>query len=325
MLRKVAIAFCLVLLGLAAGPQQIALAQNWPQRPVRLIVPFAAGGGTDIVARVLAQRLGETLGQSFVVENKPGASGMIGAELVAKGDADGYTLLVASPAEIALNQHLYPSIAYDPLRDFAPITLLAWTPMVFAAHPSFSASTVAQLVDLARARPIQCSSPGIGSAHHLVLEYINTLAGTHFEHIPYRGASPAVQDAVAGQVKLTISGMPPVVPFLQAGALKAIGVTSRDRLPIFPNIPAMAENEGFEHFDFTNWFGLLARSGTPQPILDRLSEAAVKALQIATVRDTLKAQAAEPVGNSPVEFGRFIAAESAKYRRIVEVTGVKLK
>jgi tripartite-type tricarboxylate transporter receptor subunit TctC len=325
MLRKGAIAFCVAFLGLAAQAGQIALAQDWPQRPVRLIVPFAAGGGTDIVARVLAQRLGETFGQSFVVENKPGASGMIGAELVAKGEADGYTFLVASPAEIALNQHLYPTIAYDPLRDFAPITLLAWTPLVFAAHPSFPAATVAQLVDLARSRPIQCSSPGIGSAHHLVLEYINTLAGTHFEHIPYRGASPAVQDAVAGQVKLTLSGMPPVVPFLQPGALKAIGVTSRERLPIFPNIPALAENENFEHFDFTNWFGLLARTGTPQAILDRLAQAAINALQIAAVRDTLKAQAAEPVGNSPAEFGRFIAAESAKYRRIVEVTGVKIK
>jgi len=325
MSRTFVIAFCLALLGLAAESKQDALAQNWPQRPVRLIVPYAAGGGTDIVARVLAQKLGETLGQSFVVENKPGASGMLGAELVAKGDADGYTFLVASPAEIALNQYLFPRIAYNPLHDFAPITLLAWTPMAFVAHPSFPASTVSQLLDMARTHSVPFSSPGIGSAHHLVVAYINTLAGTHFEHIPYRGAAPAVQDAVAGQVKLTISGMPPVVPFLQAGSLKAIAVTSAERSSIFPTIPAMAENAGFEDFDFTNWFGLLARSGTPQPVLDAISKAAVAALQLATVRDTIKAQAAQPVGNGPTEFGLFIQHESAKYRKIVEVTGVKVK
>jgi tripartite-type tricarboxylate transporter receptor subunit TctC len=325
MLRTIVTALLLALLGLAAAPKRDAVAQDWPQRPVRLIVPYAAGGGTDLVARVLAQRLGETLGQSFVVENKPGASGMLGAEFVAKGDADGYTFLIASPAEIALNQYLFSSIPYDPLHDFAPITLLAWTPMVFAAHPSFGPSTVAQLLDKARAHSVPCSSPGIGSAHHLVLEHVNALAGAHFEHIPYRGAAPAVQDAVAGQVKLTISGMPPVVPFLQAGSLKAIAVTSRERLPIFPNIPTMAENSGFEDFDFTNWFGLLARSGTPQPILDRLSKEAVAALRVATVRDALTAQAAQVVGNTPAEFGRFIQDESVKYRKIVEVTGVKMK
>ncbi len=301
-----------------------ALAQDWPQRPVRMIVPYAAGGGTDIVARVLAQKLGEALGQPFVVENRTGASGMIGAQMVAKGDSDGYTFLVASPAEIALNQNLFPHIAYDPLHDFAPITLLAWTPMVLAAHPSFPASTVQELLTLARAKPTDFSSPGVGSAHHLVGEYINALAGTHLVHVPYRGAAPAVQDAVAGQVKLTISGMPPVVPFLQAGALKAIAVTSVRRSPLFPNIPAMAETDGFENFDFTNWFGLLARSGTPQPVLDKMAKTAVAALQNAGVREIIRSQAAEVVGNSPAEFGQFIQAESKKYAKIVAVTGIKM-
>lgn len=318
MFRIFVIALCLLL-----GPTG-AYAQDWPQRPVRLIVPYAAGGGTDIVARVLAQRLGETLNQPFVVEDKPGASGMIGAELVAKGDADGYTFLVASPAEIALNQYLFP-ITYDPLHDLAPITLLAWTPMVLAANPTFSASTVPELVSLARAQSVDFSTPGVGSAHHLVGEYINALTGTHLVHVPYRGAAPAVQDAVAGNVKLTIAGMPPVVPFLQAGALKAIAVTSADRLPLFPNIPAMAETPGFENFDFTNWFGLLARSGTPQPILDKLWKATVDALQVARVREIIKSQAAEPVGDTPAEFAQFIQGESAKYAKIVALTGLKVK
>ena len=302
-----------------------AFAEAWPQRPVRLIVPYAAGGGTDIVARVLAQRLSEVLGQPFVVENRTGASGMIGAEMVAKSDADGYTFLVASPAEIALNQHLFATIAYDPLRDFAPITLLAWTPMVLAAHPSFPASTVPELVTLAREKPTDFSTPGVGSAHHLVGEYINALAGTHLVHVPYRGAAPAVEDAVAGHVKLTISGMPPVVPFLQAGSLKAIAVTSRQRSPIFPKIPTMAETAGFENFDFTNWFGLLARTGTPQPVLDKMAKAAVAALQAASVREIIRSQAAEVVGNTPAEFGQFIQDESAKYAKIVTLTGIKVK
>ena len=318
MLRIFAIALCLLL-----GPAG-AFAQGWPQRPVRLIVPYPAGGGTDIVARVLAQKVGETLGQPFVVEDKPGASGMIGAEFVAKGDVDGYTFLVASPAEIALNQHLFP-ISYDPLHDLAPITLLAWTPIVLAANPSFAASTVPQLVSLARAQSVDFSTPGVGSAHHLVGEYINKLAGTHLVHVPYRGAAPAVQDAVSGAVKLTISGMPPVVPFLQSGALKAIAVTSAKRSPLFPNIPAMAETPGFENFDFTNWFGLLARSGTPQSILDKVWKAAVEALQVARVREILESQAADPVGDTPAEFGQFIQDESAKYAKIVALTGVQVK
>jgi tripartite-type tricarboxylate transporter receptor subunit TctC len=319
MLRAAIVALCLSCCSTAT------FAQDWPQRPVRMIVPYAAGGGTDIVARVIADSLGQALGQSFVVEDKPGASGMLGAELVAKSDADGYTFLVASPAEIALNQFLFPNIAYNPLRDFAPITLLAWTPMVLAAYPSFPASTVAELIALARAQTVDFSSPGVGSAHHLVGEYINALAGTKLEHIPYRGAALAVQDAVAGQVRLTISGMPPVVPFLQAGSLKAIAVTSRERSPLFPNIPAMAETKGFEDFDFTNWFGLLARSGTPQPILDKISGATVAVLQSPAVRETIKAQAAEPVGDTPAQFSQFIQDEAAKYGKIVALTGVKVK
>lgn len=317
MLRSTAIALCL-LLGCT-----VAQAQDWPQRPVRLVVPYAAGGGTDIVARVLAQKLAIAFKQSFIVENKTGASGMVGASFVAKSEADGYTFLVASPAEIALNQNLFHNIAYDPLHDFAPITLLAWTPIVLAAHPSFRASTVPELVALAKAHSVDFSSPGVGSAHHLVGEYINAVAGTRLVHVPYRGAAPAVTDAVAGQVKLTISGMPPVVPFLQARSLKAIAVTSKQRLPLFPNIPAMAETPGFEDFDFTNWFGLLARAGTPQPILDKMATAAVAALENPGVRDILNSQAAVPVGDTPEQFGQFIRDEAAKYGKIVKLTGVK--
>jgi len=315
------LSFCFaLLLGLAS-----AHAEDWPARPVHLIVPYAAGGGTDTVARVLAQRLSTALGQSFVVENKPGASGMIGAAFVAKAAPDGYTLLVASPAEIALNQNLFTTMTYDPLKDFAPVTLLAWTPLVLAAHPDFPASTPQELVALAKKEQVDFSTPGIGSSHHLTGEYMNYVAHTKFTHVPYRGAAPAVTDAVSGQVKFTISGMPPVVPFLKAGKLKAIAVTSRNRFPLFPDVPAMSEVKGFEDFDFTNWFGLLAPEGTPKPILEKLHKASAEALKDEQVRKILESQAAVAVGNTPEEFRKFILDEAARYKKIVDITHVKIQ
>lgn len=302
-----------------------ALAQEWPQRPVRLVVPYPAGGGTDIIARVLAQKIGDAMGQRFVVENKTGASGMIGAQTVARAEPDGYTFLVATAAEIVLNQGLYKDMGYDPLTDLTPITLLAWTPLVLAAHPSLEAANPAELVKLARSQPIHYSSPGVGSAHHLTGEYINKLQATQLIHVPYRGAAPAVSDVVGGQVKLTVSGMPPTIQFLQAGTLKAIAVASKRRSPAFPNIPAMAETKGFEDFDFTNWFGLLGRTGTSQAVLDKLAKVCVAALQDSQIRDAFKAQAAEAVGNTPVEFREFIRAESAKYAKVIELTGIRVK
>lgn len=319
MLRALSFAL-LFLFSCASAP-----AQQWPQRPVHLIVPYPAGGGTDTIARVLAQKLGDSFGQSFVVENKSGASGMIGAAAVAKSDPDGYQLLVASPAEIALNQNLFKNMNYDPLNDLTPITLLAWTPLVLAAHPSFAASTPEQLIKLAQREQVDFSTPGIGSSHHLAGEYINALQHTKLVHVAYRGAAPAVTDAVSGQVKLTISGMPPVVAFLQSHALKAIAVTSKQRSPLFPDVPAMSELKGFEDFDFTNWFGLLARAGTPPEILDRLQKASVAALKDPKVQSILASQAAVPVGDTPAEFRAFIRGEAAKYARIVEITHLQLK
>jgi tripartite-type tricarboxylate transporter receptor subunit TctC len=317
------------LLGLLTAPIPFANAQDrasaWPDRPVRFIVAYAPGGGTDIIARVLAQRLGEALGQRFIVENRSGASGMVGAQLVARAEPDGYTFLVCAPAEIALNPNLFTDMSYDPLTDLTPVTLLAWTPLVLAAHPSFEASTPSELVKLARSQTVNFSTTGIGSPHHLTGEYINKTQSTQLVHVPYRGAAPALADAVAGQVKLTISGMPPVVPFLQSGALKMIAVTSKQRASALPSIPALAETSGFEDFDFTTWFGLLARTGTPKPIIDKLAQATVAALSDPRVKEVLTTQAAQPVGDTPAEFHDFIRAEAAKYKRIVELTGVKLK
>jgi tripartite-type tricarboxylate transporter receptor subunit TctC len=318
--RLVPLCLSFLLFGVPAS-----LAQKWPDRPVKLVVPYPAGGGTDTVARVMSIKLADKLGQPFVVENRTGASGNLGAQLVAKAEPDGYTLLVGSPAEVALNQNLFKDLGFDPLVDLTPITLLAWTPLILAAHPSFEASDATELVALARAREVDFSSPGVGSSHHLTGELINKVHSTHLVHVPYRGAGPAVADAVGGQVKLTISGMPPVVGFLQSHALKAIAVASRQRSPRFPDVPALAETPGFAEFDFTNWFGLLARTGTSAAILDRLYKASSEALQDGEVGEILMTQAAEPVGNTPDQFREFIRAEAAKYAKVVQLTGVSIK
>jgi tripartite-type tricarboxylate transporter receptor subunit TctC len=315
------LSFCLVFLAGCVS----ALAQQWPERPVHLIVPYAAGGGTDTVARVLALKLSNSLGQQFIVENRAGASGMIGAAVVAKATPDGYTLLVASPAEIALNQNLFKDMTYDPLKDLTPVTLLAWTPLIIAANPKLPASTPQELIALAKKEQVLFSTPGIGSSHHLTGEYINYLQHTKLVHVPYRGAAPAITDTLSGQVMLTIAGMPPVVAHLKSGGLKAIAVTSKKRSPQFPDVPAMSEIKGFEDFDFTNWFGLLAPAGTPSAILAKLQKASVDALKDEQVKSILASQAAVAVGDTPAEFHDFILAEAAKYKKIVEVTHLQLK
>ena len=321
MSRIAMLGICL-LLAPGVAPAQ---AQDWPQRPVRIIAPYPAGGGVDIVARVFADKFGEAFGRRFFVENRTGASGTLGAQMTAKAEPDGYTFMIGTPAETSVAKSVFKDLSYNPLTDLAPVSLLAWTPLVLAAHPSLQASTPAELVALARTQPINFSSPGIGTTHHLTGEYINKLLSTRLVHVPYRGAAPAVMDTVAGQVKLTISGMPPVVPFLHAGSLKAIAVTSRTRSSVFPDVPTVADIPGCEDVDFTNWFGLFGRAGTPQAVLDKLAKVSVAVLRDPRVREVLMNQAAEPVGNTPTEFRGFVAAESAKYAKIVEITGVTIK
>jgi tripartite-type tricarboxylate transporter receptor subunit TctC len=300
-------------------------ASHWPSRPVKFVVAYAPGGGTDIIARVVAQKLSGVFGQPFIVENRPGASGMIGAQAVTHADPDGYTFIVGAPGEIVLDPYLMAEPSYDPLKQLAPVTQLGWTPMVLAAHPSFEASTTADLVKLARAQTVDFSTTGIGSPHHLTGEYINKTQSTHLNHVPYRGAAPAVADAVSGTVKLTISGMPPVVPFFGSHLLKPIALTSKQRSAEFSDIPALAETPGFEDFDFTTWWGILAPAGTPRAIVDKLAQASAAALADPAVKAVLNTQAAEAVGSKPDEFRAFMQAEAAKYHRIVELTGVTLK
>jgi tripartite-type tricarboxylate transporter receptor subunit TctC len=301
-----------------------ALAQTWPDRPVKIIVGFPAGGGTDTIARVLADRLGDALGQRFVVENRGGANGNIGAEAVAKSAPDGYTLLVSS-SDIAVNHIVIKTMSYDPQKDLAPITLIAWTPLMIVANPELNVTTPAQLIALLRSRPGQLnySSPGTGSPHHLAGEYLKKLAGVQMQHVVYRGAGPAVQDAVAGHVPITISGMPPVIELVRADKLRAVAVTSAKRSALFPNTMALAEfGPEYKDFDFTNWFGFLAPAGVPDAIQKRLHAATVKVLSEPSALTRIAEQGAEVVGNSPEQFTAFLRAEIAKYGRVAKETGV---
>ena len=318
----------LALITLSALPVMPAEAQTWPDKPVKIVVPYAAGGGADALARVMADRLSDAFGQRFIVENRPGAGGMIGAETVARSAPDGYSLLVSSPAEIAINQHVYKKMSYDPLKDLAPITLIAWTPLIVTAHPDLKVGSPSELIALLKARQGQLtySSPGVGSAQHLAGELLKKTAGVDMKHVAYRGAAPAVQDAVAGHVPITISGMPPVVELIKSGKLRAIAVTSAKRTPRLPDTPVLAElGQEFAALEITNWFGLFAPAGVSENVRQKLHQAAVKALGDPMVRQRIAEQGAEAVGNTPAEFAAFIAAEFAKYARIVKLSGVRVE
>jgi tripartite-type tricarboxylate transporter receptor subunit TctC len=299
-------------------------AEDYPSRPIRIIVPFAPGGATDLIARVMAEKLTASMGQPVVVENKTGASGMIGADTVAKAAPDGYTLLLGSTAEIAINQSLYPKMAYDPAKDLAPITLTATTPLILVVNPATSARSVKDLVTEAKQHPgsISFASAGNGSVQHLSGELLKVLTSTDMVHVPYKGAAPALRDLLAGQVTMFFSGMPPAMPHVKSGKLRAIAVTTARRSPAAPDVPTMAES-GIEGFDISNWFGLLAPAGTPVAILDKLNAEAVKALALPDVKARLAAQGAETVGNSREAFNGFIHAEMTKYAKLIKASGAK--
>jgi len=301
-----------------------ARGDTFPSRPIRIVVPFAAGGATDLIARVVGQKLTESLGQAVVVENRPGASGMIGADLVAKAPPDGYTLLMASTAEIAINPSLYSKMSYDPQKDLAPITLAGVTPLILVVNPASPLHSVADIVKKAKAHPgtISFASAGNGSVQHLSGELVKVLTSTDMVHVPYKGAAPALTDVLSGQVTMFFSGMPPAMPHVKSGKLRALAVTTPKRSPAAPDVPTMAE-AGVQGFDISNWFGLLAPAGTPPGILDKLHDEAVKALMQPTVKERLAEQGAEVVADSREHFGAFIKAEADKYAKLIKVSGAK--
>ncbi|RYF36924.1 MAG: tripartite tricarboxylate transporter substrate binding protein, partial [Comamonadaceae bacterium] len=314
--RRQALTLACAALGTLALP---ALAQDYPAKPIRLVVPFAAGGGSDIVARTVAQKLSESLGQPVVVDNKPGAGGNIGTDLVAKAAPDGYTIVMGVFGPIAVNASLFGNLPYDPVRDFAPITQAVTVTNMLAVHPSVPANTVRELIEYGRRNPGKLASAtgGTGTAGHMASELFKSMTKLDMTVLPYKGAAPAVNDVLGGQVPMTFEALLSTLPLVKAGKLKAIGVTTSARSSLLPEVPTIAE-AGLPGYEANNWYGFLAPARTPRPIVERLHREIVKVLQLADVREKLAGVGAEVVGNTPQEFAVAIRDDVAKWKRIVQ-------
>jgi tripartite-type tricarboxylate transporter receptor subunit TctC len=302
-----------------------AYAQTYPNKPVRFVVPFAPGGTTDILARLVGQKLSETLGQQFVVENRAGAGGNIGAEIVAKSAPDGYTILMGTPGTQAINQYVYRAMPYDTVNDFAPVSPVALVANVLAVNPSVAAKDLKELIALAKAKPgtLNFATPGNGTTGHLSTELLKTMAGMELVHVPYRGSGPALQDLLAGQVQMTIDNIPSALPHIQAGTLRALAVTSDKRWFALPDVPTMAE-AGVPGYEATSWFVVMAPAKTPTDIVTKLSREIDTQLKTDDMRKKFRDVGAEPVGGTPAALGAFITAEQAKWKRVVEAAKIKL-
>jgi tripartite-type tricarboxylate transporter receptor subunit TctC len=313
-----------LLAALAAVPASHATAQSYPAKSVRLIVPFSAGGGADIVARAIAQKLGDALGQQVVVDNRTGAAAIIGTELAAKSAPDGYTLILGQTGPNSINPTLYDKLPYDALKDFAPITLTTTYPYVLVVHPSIPAKSIKELIALAKARPNQLSfaSAGNGGANHLTAELLKTMAGIQMVHVPYKASAPALIDVLGGHVSMMFDPTITAVPHVKLGKLRALGVTSLKRTAIAPELPTVAET-GLPGFESIGWHGVLAPAGTAREIIARLNKDIINALRAPDMRARFAEQGAEPVGNTPEEFLEFLKADLAKWAKVIKAAGVR--
>ena len=298
------------------------MAQTYPARAIRLVVPSAPGGGTDILGRVLANKLTEYLGQSVIVDNRAGAGTTIGIDSVAKSAPDGYTVLV-TPSTLALNVWMYAKLPYDAMRDLAPLTQIATVPNALVVHPSLPARNVANLIALAKSQPgaINVGSAGIGTSPHLSLELFKHLAQVNLVHVPYKGSGAATIANLAGEVSAQIPSLPTAMSYIRTQRLRVLGVTTAKRSPFLPDVPAIGET--VPGYEATQWFGFLTTAGTPQPVLDRLSQEAIRALRAPDVAKTMANEGAEIVANTPAQFGAYIKAETEKWGRVIKAAGIK--
>ena len=295
----------------------------YPGKPIRVVVTYAPGGSTDVVARLLANPLTEILGQQIVIDNRGGAGGIIGTEIVARAAPDGYTLLFGTSAGLSINPLLQRKLPYNVERDFAPISLVVVNPQVLVAYPGLAANTIVELIKLARARPgqINYASPGIGSPNHMGMELLKAMTGIDLVHVPYKGGAPASTDLIAGQVSLLFNSIPSVLPHMRSGRLKALAIGSAVRSPAIPDVPTVAE-AGVPGFDYSTWYGLFAAAGTSRAIITHLNAAVVKALQSPQLAQPLRAQGSEPRPTTPQELAQFMRVEHAKWERVVKATGL---
>jgi tripartite-type tricarboxylate transporter receptor subunit TctC len=323
-----------VLAALAAGAATAAtpaFAQSaWPSRQVRIIVPFAAAGTTDILARAVAPELTKAFGQTFYVDNRPGAGGNVGSEMVAHAPPDGYTLLMGTVGTHAINKSLYEKLPFDPIKDFVPITMVAGVPNVMEMQTEkakqLGINSVKDFIAYAKAHPgkLNMASSGNGTSIHLAGELFKSMTGTYMVHFPYKGSGPALLDMVSGTMDVMFDNLPSSLAQIKSGRLKALAVTSRQRSAALPDVPTIEEAAGLKGFDATSWFGLLAPAGTPTDIVNRIQQEVAKSLNTPSVKEKMLAQGAIPSGNTPAEFAKHIAAESEKWAKVVKVSGAKV-
>ena len=308
----------IALLGMAG-----AAAAQYPAKPVRMIVGFPPGGPTDLVARLIGPPLTETMGQQFVIDNRPGAGGTLGATILAKSVADGYTLLTAANGEIAIAPSLYPKLPYDPTRDLAPVSRIGSSPLLLAVHPGVAATSVKELIALAKSRPgtINFASGGIGSTPHLASEMLKVLAAIDIVHVPYKGGGPAISDAIGGQVQMLISGVAAIMPHAKSGRLRALATTGEQRLAVWPELPTIGET--VPGYQANSWYGVFAPAGTPKNIIARLHGAIAAAVRNAEVGVRMTAMGLEAEGSDPARFAAQVREEIAKWAKVVKTAGVK--
>lgn len=313
------ILLCLVLFSNAV------LGQEWPNKPVHVIVPYPTGGGHDFASRVVAQKLADNLKQSFLVENRTGASGTIGAEYTAKSAPDGYTFMVASPAETVVGPFAGLKMSYDWEKDLVPVTVIGETPLAIVVHPSVPVKTIQELLEYAKKNPGKLSygTPGSGSTMHFAGESLKAISNIFIVHIPYRGAGPAVADLLGGQVPMGIMGTPPVIAPHKSGKLRIVAVTSAKRSSVLPEVPAMAELPGYAGYNFTNWTGIFMAAKTPQPVIDKLAAEIARAIQDPGVREKLLGAGVDPLGLPPAQFRQFLEREKATYAKVAKTRNVK--
>lgn len=310
-------------LALAVFVANDAHAQAYPTKPIRVIVPYATGGATDLTARLVGQKMQQATKQNVIVENRPGAGGIIGADVVAKAPPDGYTVLVGVPAEMAILPQLQ-KVPYNVARDFAPVSLAAVTPLILVVHPSLPVKTVKELVAFVRARPGQVSyaSAGTGGVQHLAAELLKITTKIDMTHVPYKGAGPVMPDLIGGHIPMFFSGMPPAMPHVKAGKLRPLAVTTTKRSPAAPDVPTMVE-AGMSGFDISNWFAYFVPAGTPADVITRLNAEVNRGLQFQDVKEKLGAVGAEAVGTTPDELAKFVRAETEKFARLIKASGAK--
>jgi tripartite-type tricarboxylate transporter receptor subunit TctC len=319
-LKRAAVALALVAVAASA------FAADYPSRPIRLVVPYAPGGGADGVARIIARRVSETIGQSIVIDNKGGAGSIVGTDIVAKAEPDGYTLLLGQSGPISINPAIYKSLPYDPVKDFAPIIMTTDYPYILVVNPELPARTLQELVALAKTKPgaMNYGSTGVGAANHLVAELFNSNAGLKMTHIPYRGTALAVADLMGGQLSMVFGDPISVLAHIKSGKLRALAVTSLQRSPVAPDVPTVAES-GYPGFDAIAWHGILAPAKTPPAIVQRLNEEFAKALQDPQTKELLVNQAMQTVGSSPADFAAFIKQDIAIWKDVATAAKVTVE